>query len=107
VQDAERCVQKLVEEMHRRHGKPVLVCDFGGENATEIAHNAPCFGVINSIEHVAGILTYAFADYLARGSRGGAAVNQEGIFTRDRQPKQAAWELKRRFEKLAEERAAK
>ena len=107
VQEAERRMQGLIEEMHRRHGKPVLVCEFGEENASEIAHNPPCSGVIDTMEHVAGTLTRAFADYLVRESRGGAAVNQEGIFTRDRQPKQAAWELKRRFEKLAEERAAK
>jgi len=111
VEQVKQRVGTLIDEMHRRHGKPVLVTEFGAEGIagfhslppvmfTEddaVEHNTAYLDVIESREFAAGAMLWAFADFLVGEHYGRAMMNHKGIFTRERQPKRLAWELKKRL----------
>jgi beta-glucuronidase len=114
--DLEEAEEKFRNELDRWAEKklnvPVVFTEFGTDTLPEL-HKLPSimwsqeyqneyyemnFSVFDDYDFIQGELTWNFADF--RTSEGIFRVdgNKKGIFTRDRQPKEAAFLLKKRWE---------
>jgi beta-glucuronidase len=108
--DAEAALHKEVEELHRRHGaKPIIFTEFGAD-AVAGSHAQPAemwteeyqaemiamyLRVLGQYPFVVGTHPWAFADFrTAQSIMRVGALNQKGVFTRDRRPKLAAHKLR-------------
>ena len=113
MEDARR---EFLEEMGQwkeaGSGKPIVFTEFGADTlSTE--HKLPCvmwsqeyqddylamcFEVFDQYEFVAGELVWNFADFQTTEGIMRVNGNKKGIFTRVRQPKDAAYLLRQRWE---------
>lgn len=116
--DLEDAHREFLEEMEQwkeaSNGKPIVFTEFGADTlSTE--HKLPrvmwsqeyqddyltmCFEVFDQYEFVAGELVWNFADFQTTEGIMRVNGNKKGIFTRIRQPKDAAYLLRRRWKIL-------
>jgi beta-glucuronidase len=106
----DRALKRMDEELEyvSRHGKPVIVTEFGADAIagmhsisdqlfTEEYQAKFTEGYIRLIEskpYCAGVLVWNFADFRTAQHFRRVIVNRKGMFTRDRSPKAAAFKLK-------------
>jgi beta-glucuronidase len=106
---AESVLGDTLDRVYRRHGKPVILTEFGAD-AVPGSHADPpamwteeyqaelierLLRVAGRRSYVAGAHVWAFADFAtAQADHRPASVNFKGVFTRDRRPKLAAMRLR-------------
>ncbi len=109
-------IQTLLQEecdaWHNKYNKPILLSEFGAD-AVEGNHCFPsecyseeyqaeclqeCFDGLNKLSYVIGEHIWNFADFRTKQGLWRMRGNRKGIFTRERQPKAAAFVVKKRWE---------
>ncbi|XP_055594703.1 beta-glucuronidase isoform X2 [Uranotaenia lowii] len=114
---------RVVEEAqawHSKHGKPVLMSEYGADTM-EGLHMLPAyiwsedyqsqvfsrhfraFDQLRRAKFFIGEFVWNFADFKTAQTYTRVGGNKKGIFTRNRQPKAAAYLLRQRYHALAEE----
>ena len=92
-------------------GKPIIITEYGADTYPGLHAVAPTpwteeyqaayldmnHRVFDRIDAVVGEQVWNFADFATTPGIMRVGGNKKGVFTRDRQPKQAAWELRRRW----------
>lgn len=101
-----------MDELHRQHGKPIMVTEFGADTIAGRHSVDPqlfteeyqsemiemYLDVAEERDYVAGMHIWNFADFrTAQGITRVGGFNLKGVFTRDRQPKRAAFMLRDRW----------
>ncbi len=102
--------QDLEDELRAwaRHGKPIVVTEFGADALAglhalpatmwseeyQVALIAASLRVFSRIPEVIGEHVWNFADFATAQAVHRPGGNHKGVFTRDRQPKAAAWLLR-------------
>jgi beta-glucuronidase len=108
---AERGLEAELQAWARLHGKPIIVTEYGadtmsGLHATDasiwseeyqVALLETYHRVFDRTEAVIGEHVWNFADFATGPSFLRVDGNKKGVFTRDRRPKMAAHELRRRW----------
>jgi beta-glucuronidase len=108
---AERGLEAELQAWAARHGKPIIVTEYGadamsGLHATDasiwseeyqVALLETYHRVFDRTEAVVGEHVWNFADFATGPSFMRVDGNKKGVFTRDRRPKMAAHELRRRW----------
>jgi beta-glucuronidase len=108
---AEAALEAELRQWATRHGKPVIVSEYGADTLPglhaildvpwseeyqvrflEMSHR-----VFDRVEAVAGEHIWNFADFATRPGISRVGGNRKGLFTRDRQPKAAAFAVRRRW----------
>lgn len=106
--------EMFVDELtkwHDKYGKPIIVSEFGADTI-EGYHSLPseafseeyqcemlseCFAAFDELPFVTGEHIWNFADFKTKQGTIRVRGNRKGIFTRDRQPKTAAFIVKKRW----------
>uniref|UniRef100_A0A8C0LX66 Beta-glucuronidase n=1 Tax=Canis lupus familiaris TaxID=9615 RepID=A0A8C0LX66_CANLF len=107
------------ENWYRTYQKPIIQSEYGAETIAGFHQDPPLMfseeyqkGLLEQYhlvldqkrkEYVVGELIWNFADFMTDQSPQRAVGNRKGIFTRQRQPKAAAFLLRERYWKLANE----
>ncbi|XP_023511311.1 beta-glucuronidase isoform X1 [Equus caballus] len=107
------------EKWYRTYQKPIIQSEYGAETIAGFHQDPPLMfseeyqkGLLEQYhlvldqkrkEYVVGELIWNFADFMTDQSPQRAMGNKKGIFTRQRQPKGAAFLLRERYWKLANE----
>ncbi|XP_057343177.1 beta-glucuronidase isoform X5 [Manis pentadactyla] len=107
------------ENWYRTYQKPIIQSEYGAETIAGFHQDPPLMfseeyqkGLLEQYhvvldqkrkEYVVGELIWNFADFMTDQSPQRAIGNKKGIFTRQRQPKGAAFLLRERYWKLANE----
>ncbi|KAM9058294.1 beta-glucuronidase isoform 2-T2 [Megaptera novaeangliae] len=107
------------ESWYKTYQKPIIQSEYGAETITGFHEDPPLMfseeyqkGLLEQYhvvldqkrkEYVVGELIWNFADFMTDQSPQRAIGNRKGIFTRQRQPKSAAFLLRERYWKLANE----
>lgn len=100
-----------IAEMHARNGKPIIISEYGADTVEGLHHEPPIMfseeyqwemldryhAVIDQLDYVIGEHVWNFADFQTKQEIRRVGGNRKGIFTRDRRPKLAARELRRRW----------
>jgi beta-glucuronidase len=108
--DLEAATRQLEEELRAwaRYGKPIVVTEFGADALPglhalppvvwsedyQVALIAASLRVFRRIPQVIGEHVWNFADFATAQAVHRPGGNHKGVFTRDRQPKAAAWLLR-------------
>jgi beta-glucuronidase len=106
---AESVLGETLDRVHKQHGKPVILTEFGAD-AVPGSHADPpamwteeyqaelierLLRVADQRSYVAGTHVWTFADFAtAQADHRPESVNFKGVFTRDRRPKMAAHRLR-------------
>jgi beta-glucuronidase len=106
---AESVLADTLDRVHKQHGKPVILTEFGAD-AVPGSHADPpamwteeyqaelierLLRVADQRSYVAGTHVWTFADFAtAQADHRPESVNFKGVFTRDRRPKMAAHRLR-------------
>lgn len=114
ISEAEILFRKEMEGWQKVcENKPLIFTEFGADTSV-FEHKLPAvmwtqeyqnrlyamtFGVIDAFSFVCGELTWNFADFQTSEGIMRVNGNKKGVFTRNRQPKDAAYLLKKRWEK--------
>ncbi len=111
--------EKFLSELtawHEKYGKPIIVTEFGADTI-EGYHSLPseafseeyqcemlaeCCAAFDKMPFVVGEHVWNFADFKTKQGVIRVHGNRKGIFTRERQPKAAAFFLKKRWSELNE-----
>lgn len=108
---AERGLETELREWADRHGKPILVTEYGADTLAGLhtvgavpwseEYQAALLdryhAVFDRIDAVVGEQVWNFADFATAPSFIRVEGNKKGVFTRDRRPKLAAHHLRRRW----------
>jgi beta-glucuronidase len=108
---AERGLEAELQGWARRHGKPIIVTEYGADTIAglhttdaglwseeyQVALLETYHRVFDRTEAVVGEHVWNFADFATGPSFLRVDGNKKGVFTRDRRPKMAAHELRRRW----------
>jgi beta-glucuronidase len=111
--------ERFMEEMKgwEKHHKPMIITEYGADTYPGV-HKLPSVmwseeyqqefleiqqQVFDTYDFVVGEQVWNFADFMTAEELRRVNGNKKGIFTRDRQPKQAAYDLKKRWESLPED----
>ena len=92
-------------------GKPIIITEYGADTYPglhavtptpwteeyQVAYLQMNHRVFDRIDAVVGEQVWNFADFATTAGIMRVGGNKKGAFTRDRQPKAAAWELRRRW----------
>jgi beta-glucuronidase len=112
--DLEAIAPQLAAELtrwHVRHGKPVLLAEFGADAVAGLHQTPPVMfteefqaeligrylDVCERLPFVAGAQVWTFADFATAQGVKRVDGNKKGVFTRDRRPKLAAHRLRERW----------
>ncbi|XP_012224049.1 beta-glucuronidase isoform X2 [Linepithema humile] len=113
-------VQGEAEAWHRKYNKPVLMSEYGADTMPGL-HELPeyvwseeyqkellskHFEAFDQLRHEGffiGEFIWNFADFRTAQTYTRVGGNRKGIFTRDRQPKMAAYHVRKRYHALAVE----
>ena len=96
---------------HERFGKPVLLSEYGADTVAGLHSDPPVMfseefqreffrhyhNVLDRLDFLIGEHVWVFADFATKQEVRRAGGNRKGIFTRQRQPKSAAFLLKERW----------
>jgi beta-glucuronidase len=108
---AERELEAELREWVRLHGKPIIITEYGADAVAGL-HSVPAgpwteeyqvelleafHRVFDRIESVVGEHVWNFADFATGYGVNRVDGNKKGVFTRDRQPKAAAFALRSRW----------
>ncbi|XP_008583239.1 PREDICTED: beta-glucuronidase [Galeopterus variegatus] len=112
-------LQTQFENWYRAYQKPIIQSEYGAETIAGFHQDPPLMfseeyqkSLLEQYhlvldqkrkEYVVGELIWNFADFMTNQSPTRAVGNKKGIFTRQRQPKSAAFLLRERYWKLANE----
>ncbi|XP_042544073.1 beta-glucuronidase isoform X1 [Dipodomys spectabilis] len=112
-------LQTQFESWYKTYQKPIIQSEYGAETIPGFHEDPPLMfseeyqkGLLQQYhlvldqkrkEYVVGELIWNFADFMTNQSPTRAIGNRKGIFTRQRQPKSAAFLLRDRYWKLANE----
>ncbi|WP_329254362.1 beta-glucuronidase [Actinoallomurus sp. NBC_01490] len=108
---AERELEAELREWVRRHGKPIIVTEYGADAVAGVRSVAAgtwtedyqvelletFHRVFDRIDAVVGEHVWNFADFATGYGVNRVDGNKKGVFTRDRRPKAAAFALRRRW----------
>jgi len=108
---AERGLEAELQAWATRHGKPIIVTEYGADTMAglhttdasiwseeyQVALLETYHRVFDRTEAVVGEHVWNFADFATGPSFMRVDGNKKGVFTRDRRPKMAAHELRRRW----------
>lgn len=108
---AERELEAELREWVRRHGKPIIVTEYGADAVAgvrsvtagpwtedyQVALLEMFHRVFDRIDSVVGEHVWNFADFATGYGVNRVDGNKKGVFTRDRRPKAAAFTLRRRW----------
>jgi beta-glucuronidase len=97
-----------------RTGKPVMMTEYGADTQPglhsvwdqvwteeyQVAFYEMCHRVFDRFPEFVGEQVWNFADFATSNAIHRVGGNKKGVFTRDRQPKAAAWALRRRWRGL-------
>jgi len=112
LDQAAQVLERELDELHRSYGKPIIVTEFGTDTLPTVHAEPPemwseeyqveflrrYLDVAAQRPFMAGMHVWAFADFkTGQGVGRAAALNQKGVFTRDRRPKMAAHFLRDRW----------
>ena len=111
IKAAEPLLRRDLEAYYKQFGKPIIMFEFGAEGI-EGLHSAPALAfseeyqteflkeynrVFDELPYVQGELVWNFADFMTKQGTIRVNGNRKGVFTRERQPKSAAFYLKERW----------
>lgn len=111
IKAAEPLLKRDLEAYYKQFGKPIIMFEFGAEGI-EGLHSAPALAfseeyqteflkeysrVFDELPYVQGELVWNFADFMTKQGTIRVNGNRKGVFTRERQPKSAAFYLKERW----------
>ncbi|KFO33082.1 Beta-glucuronidase [Fukomys damarensis] len=115
-------LQTQFENWHRTYRKPIIQSEYGAETIAGLHQDPPLMfseeyqksllaryhSVLDEKrkEYVVGELIWNFADFMTNQTPQRVVGNKKGIFTRQRQPKSAAFLLRERYWRLANETRA-
>jgi beta-glucuronidase len=115
ISDAEAYFQRELEGWKKRClDKPFIFTEYGADTDAAL-HKLPsimwsqeyqeeylemCHRVFDSFDFIKGEQVWNFADFMTSEGMLRVNGNKKGIFTRDRQPKKAAFYFKKRWENL-------
>ncbi|MGI5231906.1 beta-glucuronidase [Actinoallomurus sp. CA-142502] len=108
---AERELEAELREWVRRHGKPIIVTEYGADAVAgvrsvtagtwtedyQVELLETFHRVFDRIDSVVGEHVWNFADFATGYGVNRVDGNKKGVFTRDRRPKSAAFALRRRW----------
>jgi beta-glucuronidase len=103
-------------QWHARFNKPVLLSEFGADTIAGMHSDPPVmfteeyqvkflkiyFAELDRMEFIVGEHVWNFADFATRQGITRVGGNKKGVFTRQRQPKAAAFVLKERWRSLSD-----
>lgn len=102
-------LEKEMETIHQKYGKPILITEFGADTIPGLhsisdqmfteeyqeEYLARHIKLFRSKEYIVGEHVWNFADFRAPQHFRRVVLNMKGVFTRTRQPKAAAFALKK------------
>jgi len=100
-----------LEEAYERYGRPIFVSEFGADTMEGLHATFPqlfteeyqadlidtYLDVIEALDFTCGAHVWNFADFLAPQNFRRVVLNRKGVFNRTRDPKQAAFRLRARW----------
>ncbi|BES95793.1 beta-glucuronidase [Nesidiocoris tenuis] len=113
-------LEREVENWHQLHNKPVMMLEYGAdtmpglhldpsyiwseEYQTDLlSEHFKAFDTLRNKSFFIGEMIWNFADFKTDQSTTRVGGNKKGIFTRERQPKSAAFHVRKRYLQLAHE----
>jgi beta-glucuronidase len=108
---AEQALETELQEWITRYAKPVIVTEYGADTISgmhstqgelwseefQVSFLQAYHRVFDRVPGVVGEHVWNFADFMTKSSILRVGGNKKGVFTRDRRPKMAAHELRRRW----------
>jgi beta-glucuronidase len=108
---AQAVLEGELRQWAAQHGKPIIVSEYGADTLPglhaildvpwseeyQVRYLEMCHQVFDRIDEVVGEHIWNFADFATRPAIIRAGGNRKGLFTRDRQPKAAAFAVRRRW----------
>lgn len=116
IKAAEPLLKRDLEAYYEQFKKPIIMFEFGAE-AIEGMHSLPSVAfseeyqtdflreycrIFDELPYVQGELVWNFADFMTKQGTIRVNGNRKGVFTRERQPKSAAFYLKERWQNKIE-----
>ena len=116
IKAAEPLLKRDLEAYYEQFKKPIIMFEFGAE-AIEGMHSLPPVAfseeyqtdflreycrIFDELPYVQGELVWNFADFMTKQGTIRVNGNRKGVFTRERQPKSAAFYLKERWQNKTE-----
>ena len=116
IKAAEPLLKRDLEAYYKQFKKPIIMFEFGTDTIEGI-HSAPalafseeyqrdyiteCCRVFDELPFVVGEHVWNFADFRTKEGTIRMRGNRKGVFTKDREPKAAAFMLKKRWEEKTE-----
>ena len=116
IKAAEPLLKRDLEAYYEQFRKPIIMFEFGAE-AIEGMHSLPSVAfseeyqtdflreycrIFDELPYVQGELVWNFADFMTKQGTIRVNGNRKGVFTRERQPKSAAFYLKERWQNKTE-----
>jgi beta-glucuronidase len=104
-------LEKNLQRWFDRYNRPVVVTEFGADAIAGFHQSPPVMFseeyqaimavhyqcVFDKLDFVIGEHVWAFADFATKQALTRVNGNRKGVFTRERQPKMLAWELRKRW----------
>jgi beta-glucuronidase len=111
---AERSLEAELRAWVEKHGKPIILTEYGADAVAGLHEIKPSpwteeyqaevlamfHRVFDRVDAVVGEQVWNFADFATAAGIMRADGNKKGVFTRERRPKAAAYELRRRWRGL-------
>jgi beta-glucuronidase len=108
---AERALEEELRAWEERHGKPIIMTEYGGDTVAGLHSATPTpwteeyqadllemfHRVFDRVDAVVGEQVWHFADFATAPGILRADGNKKGVFTRDRRPKTSAHALRQRW----------
>ncbi len=102
-----------LREWHKRYGKPLFLTEYGADTLAGSHSDPPvmfteefqvqylqrCHAALDGLDFIIGEHVWNFADFATKQGTTRVIGNRKGVFTRQRQPKMAAHELRARWSK--------
>ena len=116
IKAAEPLLKRDLEAYYEQFKKPIIMFEFGAE-AIEGMHSLPSVAfseeyqtdflreycrIFDELPYVQGELVWNFSDFMTKQGTIRVNGNRKGVFTRERQPKSAAFYLKERWQNKIE-----
>ena len=109
IDEGLKALEEDVEELYRRHRKPIFVTEFGADAIAGFHYDPPqmfseeyqaelvekTIKLLMKKDYIVGTHVWAFADFKTPQNVRRPILNHKGVFTRDRQPKLVAHVLKK------------
>ncbi len=107
-------LKQELDDWHNRYQRPIVFTEFGADTLPgyhklpsvtfteefQVEYMKKHFEVFDKLDYLCGEQVWAFADFATKQGLTRVDGNKKGIFTRQRQPKAAAFVLKERWEHL-------